>query len=250
MNKNVLLWLLTAAWITGCGYETIAPYTDAKAGDCAMPQSLDLVIPLDIVAPASNPLRFPVNGKFLAVDGASTGQATLKINTLSDQGRLIYPGATMAPPDGFSDLYFSFAAQPGKFLHIIYGDAPDILSAGSKSIPDPALPGTTYINNSAVTGATIIVTAAQNVNGIKILGGTVSIFTSAVANANGRCGISLNGTTTFIDVSSFNAVAGTLETKTAEIPQIYIPPGIYLQWDHQIINPNAGASIVLNYSLL
>lgn len=218
--------------------------------------SLDLEIHTDAAVPASNPQRFAVRGKFIQIDPGSTAQANLRINSISDTPRLAYPGSQFSPGD-FTDLYFDYIAQPGKFLHIIYGNSPDILSSGAKAIVDPPLTSRVYANSSGASGYTFatIVTAANNVNGIKILNSVLFVSSTGSVNDDAVSKLSTySGATAYFlgGVRINNPAAAPIagDVKAFNIGQTYIPPGFQLVWEFAQAVAGGYTSIFLNYELL
>lgn len=159
--------------LAGCGQPNYSNSGNAMA-DTAN-NSLDLSIPLDVAVLNTNPQRFSVKGKYLAIDSASTGIANLRFNSMSDTSRQVMRGSGFS--QDFIDLYFDYVAQPGKFLHIIYGDSPDIIAAGLAVSADAPISPQIYIESfiGAAPAIFVIVPMAQNTNGIKILGGIVGV---------------------------------------------------------------------------
>lgn len=237
----------------GGNYGAETPIQPAMADTAG--SSLDLTIPLDVAVVGSNPRRFAVRGKYIAIDPGSTGQANLRLSSISDTPRLAYPGAVFNPGN-FTDLYFDYTAQPGKFLHVIYGDSPDILNSGNKTALDPALPRSTYFNSQAnVTGSINIVTAAQNINGIKIYGGKVFITGNGVGAAGTVYGSSsLLGAQFLASAAAVATVGNPVGLGVDTVPVLYVPPGFALQWSYSSNVATVGggtlATIFLNYEVL
>lgn len=209
--------------------------------------SQDLQIQLDT---AQTDLHYAVRGKYIAVDAASTGQASLKLNSPANLSRLVYPGTVLTQP--FTDLFFTFPAQPGKVLHVIYGDSPDILAAGQKVSIDAAINVTTSEGRAVVSGTRIIlVPRAQNVNGIKILGGSI-----AAAVGVGGAGVSIIflAYNNLADTDSYPlAIVGLNGTEIQDsktIAPFIIPPGRDLYINTVVTGFGSPGSWTLNYEVL
>lgn len=210
--------------------------------------SLDLMIPLDNAVLTTNPQRFSVRGQYISIDSASTGQANLRFNTISDVSRLAYPGSQFS--QSFTDLYFDYQAQPGKFLHVIYGDSPDIISSGVKAISDPALPNTIFKFSDNVAGAgksKEIISAANNINGLKILAGVLSSGARSNAGNSNPGGVVLlaydtgGGNYGYLEtISSPIILAGDIlqRNNSINISQFYIPPNSQLVLLYTLVQPN------------
>lgn len=260
-NRNAVKRVLTSCAVvvlilTACDQNSGAPSSQANPIQPAMADtigsSLDLTIPLDVAVAASNPHRFAVRGKYIAIDPGSTGQANLRLNSISDTARLAYPGSTFSPGD-FIDLYFDYPAQPGKFLHVLYGDSPDILSAGNRIAVDAAISPNIYELYSTVSNTQTIITAAQNIHGIKIIGGIVSARTGGVAGTPMIIIFYLDvAGVQFYQLAEAHiaGVAGTDLGAVSVISPIYIPPGRDLRITYQIPTVGNKVTAVLNYEML
>ncbi|MDE2019932.1 MAG: hypothetical protein KGJ13_06340, partial [Patescibacteria group bacterium] len=207
--------------------------------------SQDLQIQLDT---AQTDLHYVVRGKYIAIDAASTGQASLKLNSTANLSRLVYPGTVLTQP--FTDLFFTFAAQPGKILHVIYGDNPDILAAGQKFSIDPAIAPSVLENYQIASAINILITAGQNINGIKILGGFLVAQAAPVAGAIAAVDLHYVSAGNAIIIgsakTSYSGSALITFFDTFIIPAYYIPAGKPLVMDTSIVGGGAG-SLTLNY---
>lgn len=208
--------------------------------------------PIDLtVAKTKMRVGIPAS-KYLAVDNASTGEATAYFDTVSAGAVSLTPGWTGTP--NFKELFLDFSAQPGKKLLLIYGDDPTILDAGKTQRIEPNINQLVFSANSATNGPTaVIVTVAQNINGVKILGGIISALSGVVAPVGNRYITYLytfNPNILRLASAVAVGVAPSFDVQTSKIEQFIIPPGYDINWVYSAPDVNGEATIVLNYQIL
>ena len=241
-----LIFMLTACDIESVAQES-AQSVEAQMGVNTYP--IDLTV-------AATKKRLGVSGKYLTVDNSSTGQATAYVDSVSAGGISLQPGFS-ARLD-FKDLFLDYAAQEGQNLLLIYGDDPSILNSGNvvSTTASPTVLSFIYdISNGAGTPTVNIVTAANNKNGILVLGGTLSVR----AGKDNASGLKLYNITaagpTYAAVAAnvTDAARSGDDFQTLVLPQLRIPPGyslsiIDIPFDKGVARRDAWAFI--NYRVL
>lgn len=247
---NILFLIL---FLNGCGNGETSHADGQPIAPMANDGSYQLALDNSLV---KYRLGFPC--KYLAVSGNSTGQALAYVDSNWNVPILLYPGYS-GLVNAKESLYLDVGPQPGKMLQLFFGDEPIVSSPAAKFSSDPSLTVLSYINFKQNTvGIDQIVSAANNVNGIKILGGSVSA--TAVSVGAGWTGYDLSGLqinqTEFIALANVYSatalIAGMAISQIDHIPQFIIPPGMSLDWNHNgtISGQTIQSFIVLNYQIL
>lgn len=192
-----------------------------------------------------------IGTKYMAVGTASLGVGNLFADTNWQKVYPLYAGANYEI-DAKDNVFLDAGPQPGKFLDLIFSDNPIILNPGTYTDTRNISYGSFYSNWQAGGWNTTLITEAQNINGVNIGGGVMSLS----VGTNTATDYSRIALTTFFaslgnfTIDGFDLFANALTTRLSShrIEPIFIPPKFGISISTFGVNGFAG--IYLPYQVL
>lgn len=198
--------------------------------------------------------RVALSGNFLYVDPATNGTGTLKLDSLTANELVFYPGLVIDTLE-FKDIFINAPAQPGTKFNAVCGKGFAIRPAASDVRLAPVFFDSFYsVFDPFLTAGTVnntLVAAASNTRGIRVNVGAHNAFSRA-AGDTAYSRFAANNGVILAELFATGSTGAANQGSPEVFPAFFIPPGYALL--HTYVNVGGGDTAfmhaMLNYRVL